>query len=205
MTSTMWTAVVALSAAAFVANPRPGSAVAISPAVHPGGAPDTLVVNPRASSVHWAASGLGGSVTRQGTIGMGTGMFVIRHQQLTSGLFTVNMRQLDDELQGPELFDVAHNPTAWFSSTGMKRVASDRWELTGNLTIRGVTRPVIFLADVRWEELGHMIATSTFTIDRREWGIGTRGAGFVSDFSPWAIQLTITVDARRKQPAVATP
>lgn len=204
MTSTVRTAVVALSAAAFVAVPRLGLPAPAAPAVHPGGPPDTLIVSSRASSIHWKASGLGGLATREGTVGIGKGMLVIRHQQLTSGIFLVNMRQLDGALQGPELFDVARNPTAWFSSTGMTRVGSDRWEVAGNLTMRGVTRPVTLQADVRWEELGHMIATSTLTIDRRDWGIGTGAAGTASDLADPGIQLSITLDTRRKQAAVAT-
>jgi hypothetical protein len=204
MTSTVWTTVVALSALTLVALPGPGAPAAVLPAAHPGGPPDTLVVNSRASSIHWKGSGLGGRATREGTLGMGKGMFVIRHQQLTSGIFTVDMRQLDGALRGEDFFDVARNPSAWFSSTGMKRVSTDRWEVTGNLTMRGVTRPVTFEADVRWEELGHMIATSTFTIDRREWGIGTRGQGIANDIADPGIQLSVTLDAHRKQAAVAT-
>jgi polyisoprenoid-binding protein YceI len=70
--------------------------------------------------------------------------------------------------------------------------------------MRGVSRPVAFEAQVRWEELGHMIATSTFTIDRREWGIGTRGTGVANDVVDSGIELAVTLDARRKQAAVAT-
>jgi polyisoprenoid-binding protein YceI len=204
MTSTVWSTVVALSALTLVALPHTGTPAAAVAGTHPGGPPDTLVVNSRASSVRWKASGLGGQAAREGTIGMAEGMFVIRHQQLTSGIFTVSMRQLDAALQGEELFDVARHPTASFRSTGMKRVSPDRWEVTGDLTMRGVTRPVAFEAQVRWEELGHMIATSTFTIDRREWGIGTRGAGIMNDVTDPGIQLTVMLDARRKQAAVAT-
>jgi polyisoprenoid-binding protein YceI len=207
MTSTVWTTVVALSALTVVAFSGPATPVAMAPATvaaHPGGPPDTLVVNPGASSIHWKGSGLGGRATREGTLGMGKGMFVIRHQQLTSGIFTVDMRQLDAPLRGEEFFDVAHNPGAHFSSTGMKRVGENRWEVAGNLTMRGVTRPLTFEADVRWEELGHLIATSTFTIDRREWGIGTRGAGIANDVADPGIQLSIALDAHRKQAAVAT-
>jgi hypothetical protein len=204
MTSTVWTGVVALSVLGFIGSPSPRSRAAVSPAEYRGGPPDTLVVNPRASSIHWKGSGFGGRAVREGTIGMGKGMFVIRHQQLTSGVFTVDMRQLDAALRGEDFFDVARNPGAHFHSTGMKRVSENRWEVSGDLTMRGVTRPISFLTDVRWEELGHMVATSTFTIDRREWGIGTCGAGIANDVADPGIRLTITLDARRKQPAVAT-
>jgi polyisoprenoid-binding protein YceI len=204
MTSTVWASVAALSILGLIGSPSPRTRAAVSPTEHPGGPPDTLVVDPRASSIHWKGSGLGGRAVREGTIGMGKGMFVIRHQQLTSGVFTMDMRQLDATLRGAEFFDVARNPGARFTSTGMKRVGENRWEVAGDLTMRGVTRPLTFEADVRWEELGHMVATSTFTIDRREWGIGTRGAGVADDVVDPGIQLSVMLDARRKQSAVAT-
>jgi polyisoprenoid-binding protein YceI len=134
---------------------------------------------------------------------MGQGMFVVRHEQLTSGALTVDMTRLDAALRGEELFDVAHYPTATFNSTGMKRLGQARWQVSGNLTMRGVTRPITFDADVRWEELGHMIATTSLTLDRRQWGIGNRGAAFTDAVVDDGIQLSITLDARRKQAAVA--
>lgn len=204
MISPVWTTVAALSALALLSPTNPRVAAPVTPPAYRGGPPDTLVVDPRASTVHWKASGLGGRAVREGTLRMGRGMFVIRHQRLTSGVFIMDMRQLDATLRGEEFFDVAHSPGAQFSSTGMTRVGENRWEVSGDLTMRGVTRPVTFQTDVRWEELGHMVATSTFTIDRREWGIGTRGTGVANDVADPGIQLSITLDARRKQAAVAT-
>jgi len=46
--------------------------------------------------------------------------------------------------------------------------------------------------------------TASFTIDRRQWGIGSRDAGVADAVVDQGIQLTIALDARRKQPAVAT-
>ena len=204
MTSTAWTAAVALSALTFVVAPSRDTRVAVPPTTYPGGPPDTLVVNPRASFIHWKGSGFGGRASREGTIRMGKGMFVIRHQQLTSGVFTMDMRQLDPVLRGEDFFDVARNPGAYFTSTGMKRVGDSRWEVAGNLTMHGVTHPLTFETDVRWEELGHMVATSTFTIDRRDWSIGTGSTGIANDVADPGIQLAITLDAHRKQAAVAT-
>jgi polyisoprenoid-binding protein YceI len=206
MTTTVWTAIVAVSAIGLVTSPiptpRPLAAPVALAAV--GGPPDTLVVNPRASTIGWRGTGLGGLAVRTGTVGMASGMFVIRHERLTSGTFTVDMRSVDGSLRGPELFDVARYPTAVFNSTGMKRVGQTRWQISGDLTMRGVTRPITFDSDVRWEELGHMIATSRFSIDRRQWGIGSRDAGIADDVVDQGIQLSITLDARRKQAAVAT-
>jgi len=205
MTTTVWTAIVAVSAIGFVTSPiptpRPVAAPTVLAAV--GGPPDTLVVNPRASAISWRGTGLGGRAARTGTVSMASGMFVLRHEKLTSGVFTIDMRSLDGALRGADLFDVARYPTAVFSSTGMKRVGQARWEVSGNLTMRGTTKPITFETDVRWEELGHMIATSSFTLDRRQWGIAD-GSAVTDGVVDNGIEISITLDARRKQAAVAT-
>lgn len=205
MTTTVWTAIV-VTALGLVPSPTPTPRIVGAPATRAvaGGPPDTLVANPRASTIRWKGTGLGGRAVRAGNVGLANGMLVIRHAQLTSGLFTVDMRSLDRALQGADLFDVAHYPIATFSSTGMKRVGQARWQVSGTLTMRGVTRPITLDTDVRWEELGHMIATSSFTLDRRQWGIGTDGSAAIDGVVDNGIEVSITLDARRKQAAVAT-
>jgi polyisoprenoid-binding protein YceI len=70
--------------------------------------------------------------------------------------------------------------------------------------MRGVAKPVVFDTDVRWEELGHMVATSSLVLDRRQWGIGTGESAVTDAVVDGDIHLAVTLDARRKQPAVAT-
>lgn len=67
-----------------------------------------------------------------------------------------------------------------------------------------MTRPVTFDADVSWPDMGHMVATSDFTLDRRQWGLTARGAGLADDVANEGIRISLTLDARRKQGRVAT-
>jgi hypothetical protein len=205
MSTTVWTVIAVLGTIALVPPPAHSPEPHAPPSLErsAGGKPDTLVVNPRASSIRWKGTGLGGRAVREGTMGIGKGMFVVRHEQLTSGIVTFDMTRLDGALKGETFFDVAHHPSASFTSTGMTRVGQSRWQVSGNLTLRGVSRPVTFDADVRWEELGHMIATSSFMIDRTQWGIGG-GAAVADGLADPAIQLSVTLDAQRKQPTVVT-
>jgi polyisoprenoid-binding protein YceI len=48
----------------------------------------------------------------------------------------------DGHLKSPDFFDVAKYPEITFTSTGVEKIGDDELELTGDLTIRGVTRPV---------------------------------------------------------------
>ncbi|WP_248322843.1 YceI family protein [Caballeronia sp. Sq4a] len=53
-----------------------------------------------------------------------------------------NVPLLDRMLKGPDMFDAARYPNITFQSTAFERSGDDTGTLTGDLTIRGVTRPV---------------------------------------------------------------
>jgi len=50
--------------------------------------------------------------------------------------------ELIGELMGPNVFDSAKFPTATFKSTSVKRTGPATGTITGDLTLRGVTKPV---------------------------------------------------------------
>lgn len=64
-----------------------------------------------------------------------------------------NHAERDKHLRSPDFFDVKRFPEAKFVSTGYKPLDMDKGELTGNLTLRGVTRPVTI--DVTQVGAGH--------------------------------------------------
>ncbi len=51
--------------------------------------------------------------------------------------------QRDGHLRSPDFFDAASYPKLEFRSTKIERKADDRFALHGDLTIRGVTKPVV--------------------------------------------------------------
>lgn len=53
-----------------------------------------------------------------------------------------NNENRDADLRGPDFFDVANHPNLTFRSTRIER-DGERVRLTGDLTIRGVTRPIV--------------------------------------------------------------
>lgn len=52
----------------------------------------------------------------------------------------VSMR--DDHLKSADFFEVAKYPAMTFKSSTITKTAENRYKLTGNLTLRGITRPV---------------------------------------------------------------
>jgi polyisoprenoid-binding protein YceI len=85
----------------------------------------------------------------------------------------------DEHLRGEMFLDVERYPTITFRSTAVRHVHGDRWAITGDLTIRDVTREVVLDAvfngalpagKVAQAKLGF---TATTEIDRRDFGITT--------------------------------
>jgi len=51
-------------------------------------------------------------------------------------------QQRDDHLRSPDFFDAANHPALTFQSTRVEKASEDEYKVTGNLTIRGVTKEV---------------------------------------------------------------
>jgi polyisoprenoid-binding protein YceI len=86
--------------------------------------------------------------------------------------------KLDEHLMKPDFFDVAKFPTATFVSTSVKPEGATGAEITGNLTLHGVTKPVTLDAEFygvgpspmsKKENIGFV---ATGTIKRSDFGMG---------------------------------
>ena len=64
----------------------------------------------------------------------------------TSSIDTGNQRR-DDHLRNPDFFNSTQLPTMKFESTGVKPGSGNTFEVTGNLTLHGVTKPVTATAE----------------------------------------------------------
>lgn len=54
----------------------------------------------------------------------------------------------DAHLRSPDFFDAGAHPTLTFRSTAVRALGGDRFEVVGDLTMRGVTRPITLEADI---------------------------------------------------------
>ena len=66
------------------------------------------------------------------------------HVEFTADTASVNTssEQRDGHLKSADFFDSENHPQMTFKSNGMKKISGDDYEMSGDLTIRGVTKPV---------------------------------------------------------------
>lgn len=55
---------------------------------------------------------------------------------------TTGNEQRDGHLKSADFFDAGNHPKITFESTGISKIGDDQYKLNGNLTMRGVTKPV---------------------------------------------------------------
>jgi len=87
----------------------------------------------------------------------------------------------DNHLKSADFFDVDHFPKITFEGDGMTDLGDDIYTLKGNLTIKGVTRPVTLNVEhggVMADPWGNVKAGFTLTgqIKRKEWGLNWNAA-----------------------------
>ena len=87
-----------------------------------------------------------------------------------------NTQARDDHLRSADFLDAANHPVLRFRSTRVAPRGADAADVTGDLTIRGVTRPATFLVRLEghardpWGNARAAFSAET-TIDRRDWGL----------------------------------
>ena len=106
----------------------------------------------------------------------------------TDSLYTDN-EKLTAHLKSPDFFGVKSNPKAKFVSTKVEK-SGDSHKITGDLTLLGKTKSITFPATVSVAD-GGLNLSSSFTIDRTQWGM-TYGPGKVDN----DVKLTVSVKTK---------
>lgn len=105
----------------------------------------------------------------------------------------------DHDLRSDHFFNVEKYPTITFKSRKVDADGKDQYKVTGDLTIHGVTKPVVL--DVSYMGSGKMMGsdlvgfTASTTIDRRDFGL-TWGQDKLTDAGKVMVgdQVAITLD-----------
>ena len=149
-------------------------------------------VNVKESQVNWT----GHKVTGQhdGTITLKEGSLEFDGATLTGGAFTMDMTsinttdlegeyktKLDGHLKADDFFGTDKFPTATLKFTKVEALGSD-YAVTGDLTIKGITKPVTFKMNVTKNT-----ATAALKIDRTKYDIKYGSASFFDNLQDKAI------------------
>jgi polyisoprenoid-binding protein YceI len=135
----------------------------------------------------------GGLAIDSGTTSKGQAMVVIRTDSVYTD--TAFIRQL---LKGDSFFDVENNPEILFVSTGFEWTSATTARLIGDITVRGVTRSVVFdvtLTEKSQANAGEdkrIIVKATTTLNRSDFGMTSLNS-LVSD----NVRLCLSVEATR--------
>jgi len=159
----------------------------------------TYTVDPGHSQVTFTVNHLGFS-TYRGIFGDLTGSMTIDPKAPAKAKVSIDIpikrvtttsEKLDEHLLGADFFDAANHPTAHFESTSI-RPNGKTARISGNLTIKGVTKPVVL--DAVFVGAGTMMGKrtigfdATITIKRSDFGV-SYGIPLVPDAVPLQISV----------------
>lgn len=122
---------------------------------------------------------------------------------IQSATINTHMEKRDEHLKGPDFLDVAKFPTITFVTKSIAK-EGDAYQLTGDLTIKGVTKEITVPAEISGpvnSPMGGVVIgiESSFKINRQDYGVSWNKAmdngGFVvSD----EINVNVGIEAQKK-------
>jgi polyisoprenoid-binding protein YceI len=116
---------------------------------------------------------------------------------IKSNSVDTNNERRDKHLRNEDFFDMTKYPEITFVSTEARHIKDNVYELTGDLTLHGTSRPVT----VQFAHTGTSDASNgrqliggecTFSIKRSEFGMGFAAPGIADE-----VTLTVSIEAKR--------
>ena len=98
------------------------------------------------------------------------------------------------KLKGKDFFDVKQNPLITFLSKKIVQTGKDTFEVDGDFTIRGVTRPEKLTLTVSGAGTGSGTIKGTMAFDRKEYGMNS-GIPFIKIAN--RVEVTVDLNAKR--------
>ena len=122
--------------------------------------------------------------------------------------------QRDGHLKSPDFFDVAKFPTATFKSTKVEKAGKGKLKVAGDLTMHGVTKPVVLSVEGPSAQVKDMMGmtrvalTATTKLNRKQWDLTwnkvlTGGELLVSDEVGVTLPIEATLEDPNKKEAAA--
>ncbi|TDS11632.1 YceI-like domain-containing protein [Maribacter caenipelagi] len=146
------------------------------------------------STVTWKGYKVTGA--HNGSINLKSGHLEMNGKKLTGGEFVVDMtsitvtdleagqgkEKLEGHLQSADFFGVESNPTSKLVFTTVKAMNDNSYTVTGDLTIKGITKPVTLVVSMFENK-----ATATVKVDRTKYDIKYGSGSFFDNLGDKAI------------------
>ena len=165
---------------------------------------DHVRVNTENSTVKWKGSKI--SSSHEGTVNILKGNLNIDHGTLVGGQFSIDMqslattdmseeynKKLDGHLKNEDFFNVTEFPTASITIINAVRGSGNSYKIMANLTIKGISHPISFAADVNVNGK-NFLATAKIKIDRTKWDIKYNSGNYFKDLGDKLILDEIEFD-----------
>jgi polyisoprenoid-binding protein YceI len=100
----------------------------------------------------------------------------------------------DGKLKSKDFFDVKHDPTITFKSTKFVQTGPNTYQVQGNFTIRGVTKPDTLMLTVERDGTASGDIKGTMAFDRKDYGMdGSIPFIKIAD----RVEVTVALEAKR--------
>ncbi len=154
------------------------------------------------STITWKAYKVTGS--HMGTVSLKEGALSFEEGKLSGGEFLVDMTslvstdlegeykgKLEGHLKSDDFFGVASNPTSKLVFTSVKSTGKNSYEVVGDLTIKGITKPITFDVSVYGSK-----ATATLKVDRAQYNVRYGSGSFFENLGDKTIydEFDLVVD-----------
>lgn len=139
-------------------------------------------INSTSSTLEWEAKKVTGQ--HHGTISFAEGTLSVEHKKITGGKLVVDMntiintdltdagynQKLIGHLKSDDFFGVTKYPQASLEVKNVAPKSENFYHFTADLTIKGITSPVEFDAEVKVDS-GQLTATGSMVVNRTKYGI----------------------------------
>jgi polyisoprenoid-binding protein YceI len=140
------------------------------------------------------------SVAIQGTFDKWDATLTFTSPDVTTGVLAVNIQAAsvdtgsgfkDSKLKSDDFFAVEQNPLITFTSTKIVQSGPNTFEVDGNFTIRGVTKPEKLTLAVSGQGTGSGVINGTMAFDRKDYGMNS-GIPFIKIANRVEVTVSLT-------------
>lgn len=154
---------------------------------------ETFKVDTDRSSIDW----IGRKVTGQhtGKIQIASGELLVAGNAIKGGSFIMDMNSITSDserltghLKTDDFFSVEKNPTSKFVITKVTAAGKDRINVTGDLTIKGITEAITFPVSVKKQDGALVAVAKNVLVNRAKFDIRYGSKSFFNDIGNKAIE-----------------